>query len=775
MAFVAVISLKDTIRRLLNSPHISVASSTREILEFAHERVESLQEALRTYDDIRNSSRGVMASDARIREEARSLEDAIESDASAQFLSQSQIHGALSLNLHHLTQHIHRFAETANYLEHEYIMELNKPSDKEENVAAAAGVTTLTDSGGNECEMVGLSDQFLQIRKLLIEDVNYQEFNSTFEIDVANFGQILYTIGIDGMPGIENNGSRIMVTARISADFHCIDFHKMRFMDQEESWDLLRKTVFDEQGCPPQLVKAGKKIAENCEGLPLLILTVANQLSQVQKNLEYWNQVAEMRNSVFEDALDELYEVLLPTYHCIPQYMKMNFLYMGAFPRNYLIKGSKFGNLWWAEGFYDLPSFNAVHLLASCNLVVVRLISTITGEAKACTLHCAYRHLTKKEAERNKVFHILNTCGDCSIELVETHRCLAIHQNVLFAVKDVHNTIASVAAVRSVLCMGLYHRYQVPICSDWELLRVLNALSIRFYEFPLNLVNLILLRYLALTCDANLPCSVSNFWNLQYLIIHQHLRIKSMVDSSCLPMEIWDLKELMHLQIMGRNLPDPPIGAILPKLAELLDVGVQSCSTKVLQSVPNLEKLRVQIESAAEYLNWFDHVSCLHQLRSLQSVVVYPDLFPEPIVLPLTLSIPTFSLQKLSLEGFGFSWMEMIKIAKLANLEKLILRCYAFQGEKWDANGIVFSRLWYLCVEDTDVVQWMAGDGTFPRLRRLTMKNCYNIEEIPRFASNDEKVEASSVIVIELVDCNPLAETCAKQWCPCVIANYSWK
>ncbi|XP_057770818.1 putative late blight resistance protein homolog R1A-10 [Salvia miltiorrhiza] len=864
MAFTAVISLKNTICRLLNSPRISVASPTRETLEFAYERVDSLQESLRRYDDVRNSSKGVMALDARIREEARKLEDVIESEASAQFLLQSEIHGTLSLNLHHSISNINRFAETATRMEQEYIMELNKPSAEEEENAAAAVVPFVTNSVGNEFEMVGLCDQFLEIRELLIEGVDHHKFYSTIAIhgmagigktklaqklfrdslvkasfdcrafvtlasrafvtlgserdleeillaiiaqvnhdnaemirdedeDLANYLQTSlsgrkFLIVLDDVLDsdlfyrvlavlpLEHNDGRILITTRAPTNFSSVYIYKIRFMDDEESWDFLRKKVFDEQEeLPHPLVKAGKKIAKNCEGLPLLIHTVAGLLSEAPKNPEHWNQVAEKRNSVFEDALDQLNEVLLPTYQRIPQYAKMNFLYMGAFPPDYIITNSRLGNLWWAEGFHDLASFDAPHILGSCNLVVVRETSTITGRTKACSLHCAYRHMAKREAESNKLFHVLNSYADCSIECVQRHRCLAIHQNVLFAIKDVHDTMASVAAVRSVLCMGPYHQYQVPICSGWELLRVLDALTIRFYEFPPNLVNLILLRYLALTCNASLPRSLSNLWNLQYLIIHEHLRIKCMAaDNSCLPMEIWDLKELMHLRIMGRNLPTPPPGTVLPKLAELLDVGVQTCSTKVLKSLPNLEKLRVQIESA-ENLSCFDRISCLNHLRSLQGVVMYPNILPEPIIPPTPpLSISTSSLQKLSLEGFGLSWMEMSKIAELPNLEKLILQCYAFQGEKWDASGIVFSRLWYICIEDTDLVQWRAGEGTFPRLRRLTMKNCYNIEEIPAFVSNVE-VEEPSDIVIELVDCNPLAETCAKQWCPSILAHYSWK
>ncbi|KAL8471448.1 hypothetical protein ACS0TY_028919 [Phlomoides rotata] len=41
-----------------------------------------------------------------------------------------------------------------------------------------------------------------------------------------------------------------------------------------------------------------------------------------------------------------------------------------------------------------------------------------------------------------------------------------------------------------------------------------------------------------------------------YLIVLPHLSIKLSVAPSYMPIEIWDLEELKHLQIMGSDLPD---------------------------------------------------------------------------------------------------------------------------------------------------------------------------------------------------------------------------
>ncbi|KAH6818143.1 hypothetical protein C2S51_001746 [Perilla frutescens var. frutescens] len=127
MGYAAVDSLMSTIHRLVNSTRICLVSTTPEILDVAMKSAKSLREALGKNDDRKNNSEGVMAADARIREEVRKLEDAIESDALTQFLSQSessQQERKIFLDLDNLTQYIHGFSETAKKMVEEYTQEL---------------------------------------------------------------------------------------------------------------------------------------------------------------------------------------------------------------------------------------------------------------------------------------------------------------------------------------------------------------------------------------------------------------------------------------------------------------------------------------------------------------------------------------------------------------------------------------------------------------------------------------------------------------------------
>lgn len=101
------------------------------------------------------------------------------------------------------------------------------------------------------------------------------------------------------------DGSCVIVTSRIQETKRKSSYsyrYQTRLLDDKESWELLQRKVFGEGECPPLLVKSGNKIANNCEGLPLLIVSIATLLFEKPFIEEYWKEVAEMQNSVFEDA-----------------------------------------------------------------------------------------------------------------------------------------------------------------------------------------------------------------------------------------------------------------------------------------------------------------------------------------------------------------------------------------------------------------------------------------------------------------------------------------
>ncbi|KAL0309277.1 UNVERIFIED_CONTAM: putative late blight resistance proteinR1B-16 [Sesamum radiatum] len=399
--------------------------------------------------------------------------------------------------------------------------------------------------------------------------------------------------------------------------------------------------------------------------------------------------------------------------------------------------------------------------LVSNNIVLVHERSP-AGGIKTCSVHSAFWHLCIREAKKKKFFHVINSYANGVTGGVEGQQRLCIHNNVLFGIKNVYESMESTSNIRSLLCTGPHHQYPVPTCLSFSLLRILEALTIRFYKFPNEVLKLVKLKYLAFTYNGELPASISKLWELQYLIVHKYLSIiSSRARRPYLPMEIWDMQELRHLEVMGSDLPDPNSeGAHLPNLLTLSGISAHSCTKKVLGRIPNLKKLGIQTElalDAAETSCCLDHLSRLYRLESLKCVIVNPNTSSQVVpVAPPALSVSWSSLKRLTLRGLGFPWEYMSGIAQLPNLEVLKLHCYAFQGPEWVVGD--FRQLKYLLLEDIDLERWDSSDDCFPLLQRLTIQHCYKLKELP-----SEIGEIPTLKMIELVDCNDTLVALGKQ------------
>ncbi|XP_042006130.1 late blight resistance protein R1-A-like isoform X2 [Salvia splendens] len=271
---------------------------------------------------------------------------------------------------------------------------------------------------------------------------------------------------------------------------------------------------------------------------------------------------------------------------------------------------------------------------------------------------------------------------------------------------------------------------------------------------PTEVLKLIELRYLALTVHGELPPFLSNLHNIQNLIVRRYHNIKVLTNSSRfpeekdtvqeqksiqpprnftgLPMEIWDMQELRHLWIMGRNLPDPSDGAKLQNLLTF-HADAHCCTKDVFKGISKLKKLRMKIELEPDA----DDVA-------LKCVVANPRLRSQ-----VELSYLPQCLKKLSLNGLGYCWESMSVIGSLPKLEVLKVQCSAFPGPEWKTKVEEFPRLEFLLLEDIDPVHWRTDDDDewLPCLQRLIIRNCYKLPS---------QVGYIDVLkTIEVVDCSP--------------------
>ncbi|GER53701.1 disease resistance protein RGH3 [Striga asiatica] len=154
---------------------------------------------------------------------------------------------------------------------------------------------------------------------------------------------------------VNNNGSKVLITTRpsnLALQLDGPDYYQMPFMKVGESWNLLRRCVFQEQGCPLELEDIGKDIAKNCRGLPLSIVVIGGLLAKSEHTQEKWLHVLENLRSIVNLEDDQsCFKILKLSYNQLPVHLKPCFLYMGMFPEDRRIHVPTLLKLWVDEGF----------------------------------------------------------------------------------------------------------------------------------------------------------------------------------------------------------------------------------------------------------------------------------------------------------------------------------------------------------------------------------------------------------------------------------------
>ncbi|KAL0385150.1 UNVERIFIED_CONTAM: putative late blight resistance proteinR1A-10 [Sesamum radiatum] len=565
----------------------------------------------------------------------------------------------------------------------------------------------------------------------------------------------------------DNNGSRMILTTRqsevaIYANSNT-PIHNMSLLNPNASWELLRKTVFGQEGCPLELEKIGWKIAQNCKGLPLAIVVIGGLLSKDSKQKD-WEQIAEDVNSkVARNVDNQFMEILSLSYNSLPHHLKACFLYMGVFPEDHEIFVSQLIKLWVAEGFIkpQIPkSFEETaedHLkdLIGRNLIQVRKRTHHNGEIKTCTIHDMLRELCVEKARDEKFLQIIDGHIRTFPQGRDDQRRLSIQGHF----EDYHTNVHD-SYVRSLLCFCEYgcNSEVISFTRRCRLLTVLNALTVRFYEFPIGLMALIHLRYLAFIYKGKrkFPASIYKLQNLQSLIVYQGYTGSSGIETLYLPSNIWKMPKLRHLLIERGYLPSPlpTDSVIMENLQTLSEVTNFQCTKEALKLMPNVKKLGISYfhDRHTEWSSYeFDNFVYLHHLETLKCLFIEKgDQRFQP--LPINLAFPQ-SLKKLTLSGCRISWEKMTTaVGSLHNLEILKLKDYACEGSVWEPNEGEFTKLKFLLIDLTTLEHWRVDPTHFPQLRHLSLSFCNFLEEIPSEIGDIETLE-----LLELYKCSPSA------------------
>ncbi|KAG6389217.1 hypothetical protein SASPL_150679 [Salvia splendens] len=503
--------------------------------------------------------------------------------------------------------------------------------------------------------------------------------------------------------------------------------HTMSFMNDSQSWDLLKQKVSPDSICPPQLVNVGKEIARRCAGLPLAVVLLAGVLSPVDKIQASWEEIAENVNPIVGRELEE---ILSLSYTYLPHHLRSCFLYVGSFLQDVNIRTSRLVRLWIAEGFLNHQNGCSKSLedeaeeyleeLVKRNLVMVSGRKS-DGKIKSSSLHDMVRDMCIKKARDEDFLHVMDE-RDLPQGLMNERR-------ISFSCFDAGDIYGP--TFRTILC------FQINKFPSWlaelrnfKFLRVLDALGVDLKALPSQVFELYHLRYLALMGSFSIPSAVSKLVNLQTLIIHLASgRLREKRDPGVhhsLPLEIWMLPQLRHLFFHSPHLlPNPfqGLNLLLENLQTLLLVADLVWNEEVLQLIPNVKILGLTYTTTQSFD--LHHLRELRRLEKLEVIGYGGFLWRR--------ENPSFprTLKKLTLIGGGFPWKDMAIVGLLPNLEILKLRHNACYGDTWETNDDYFPLLKYLLIDGSHLEHWITQGNPFPTLKCLVLRFCGSLREIP--------------------------------------------
>lgn len=574
----------------------------------------------------------------------------------------------------------------------------------------------------------------------------------------------------------DTNGSRIMLTSRhAEVASHAKRSYpplSLRFLNEDESWDLFKKKVFRRETFPPELMEIGKNIVAKCQGLPLAIVVVAGVLANEEKNRDRWRQVGKAMNSPMVANQELWMKTLTLSYSHLPNHLKLCFLYFGAFPEDFQVPVWKLIWLWIAEGFVQKTEGKCLEDVAEGYLLdligrSLILVSTrrYDGEIKACGIHDLLREFCLKKAEED-YFLLRISCNQHlssrSSKLFSRMRLLSIYGSV--NLWDVISKITSAASTSSVLCFGPRgtpwnsEMFPPTFSPKWfNLLGVLDMSSAGFTRYPTEIEQFVRLKYLSLciyslNSETYLPQSISNLSNLETLIVctltllpcavqlmnlsltrqelHKFLGKSSSVT---LPHCVRNMVKLRHIRLTGHGIHRIERQDYLPFLLDNLQtlswVNPTSCQA-FLVGTPNIRKLGFRGPLISGGCLSFPH---LDNLTNLQELKLFNTGSKEIVWLSYNLGRVKFppNLKKLTLKETYLKWEEMSTLGNLLpNLESLKLLAHACTGEHWETSDGDFPQLKFLKLESLGIVRWEFSSSHFPRLQRLEVSHCYWLEKI---------------------------------------------
>ncbi|CAA0837136.1 Probable disease resistance protein [Striga hermonthica] len=157
-------------------------------------------------------------------------------------------------------------------------------------------------------------------------------------------------------------------------------------LTQQESWDLFRQKVGQEVVLnSPKLHELAKKVAKECGGLPLALITIGRAMRNEHK-IKYWQTaLSELRNSTassIEGMTSHVFLQLRFSYDRLRDDVARScFLYCALYPEDHLIETDELIEYWVWEGLLDGMPGGHVDKMKRGEMVLNELVSSCMLES----------------------------------------------------------------------------------------------------------------------------------------------------------------------------------------------------------------------------------------------------------------------------------------------------------------------------------------------------------------------------------------------------------
>ncbi|WMV23257.1 hypothetical protein MTR67_016642 [Solanum verrucosum] len=538
------------------------------------------------------------------------------------------------------------------------------------------------------------------------------------------------------------NGSRVVITTRKEDVAERADnkgfVYRLRFLSQEESWDLFCRKLLDVQAMVTAMERLAKDMVDRCGGLPLAIVVLSGLLAH-KKGFEEWQKVKDHLWQHIKDDSIEISYILSLSYHDLPTALKQCFLYFGIIPEGHEVHVDHILWLWMAEGF--IPTGEEImedvaegFLNELMRRSLIQVVQTFWEKVSKCRIHDLLRDLALQKALEVNSFDIYDPRKHSISSLCLRH---AIHsQGKRYLALDLSNL-----KLRSLMFLDPDFLNMGPI----KFRNVFQHLYVLYLEMrvdnmsivPDAIGNLYHLKFLRLRGIHDLPSSIGNLKNLQTLLVNNYGYFCQ------LPRETADLINLRHLVVLYSK----PL-KLISKLTSLQVLKAIHCDQwKDVDPVDlvNLRELTMHDITKTYSLN---NISSLKNLSSLKLLCKDCESFPALEFLfscqklhklwlqgrieklPLSNQFPN-SIIMMILSSSELTEDPMPTLGMLPNLRNLDL-FRAYGGKEITCSDNSFSQLEILrldCLENLE--SWHLATSAMPHIKGFAIRRCPKLHEIP--------------------------------------------